>query len=176
MRQDEFDVASRALLAEAARIQTAKRPGYTLGNTDVLHNFKSVADRVGITPAQAWAVYATKHYDAILSGMCRPDLPVAEALLGRFADLVNYAQLGWGLLVERETRQRIPTQLFSFDDCAWLADGPAFGTPDTPEPVAQAPIPSSAAVSGCAPIARSIQDAARGTVREEPSRPHGESG
>jgi len=49
------------------------------------------------------AVYFLKHIDAILAIMTRPDLPVSEAPIGRFADALNYLELGWGLLSERES-------------------------------------------------------------------------
>lgn len=68
-----------------------------MGNQDVLHNFKTVAQRVGVTPGQVWAVYFLKHIDAITSIMCAPDLPVSEAPIGRFADAVNYLKLGYAL-------------------------------------------------------------------------------
>jgi len=100
VNQKTYDDVTRALLDEANGIETAKRPGYTLGHEDVLKNFKAVALRAGITPGQAWAVYFLKHIDAITSVMTRPDLPVAEAPLGRFSDAINYLKLGYALLQE----------------------------------------------------------------------------
>jgi hypothetical protein len=102
MNQSTFDRVADELLREAATIQTAKRPGYTMGNEDVLRNFKQAGERAGVTPEQAWAVYFLKHIDAITSVMTRPDLPVAEAPLGRFSDAINYLQLGYALLKERD--------------------------------------------------------------------------
>jgi hypothetical protein len=92
-----YEAVCAELMAEADGIQTAKRPGYTAGNADVLHNFKSVAARVGITPGQVWCVYFLKHVDAIVSIMAKPDLPVSEAPIGRFSDCINYAKLGYAL-------------------------------------------------------------------------------
>jgi hypothetical protein len=102
VNQKTYEDVTRALLDEANGIETAKRPGYTLGNEDVLKNFKAVAARAGITPEQAWAVYFLKHIDAITAVMTRPDLPVSEAPLGRFSDAINYLKLGWALLQESE--------------------------------------------------------------------------
>lgn len=108
MNAAKFDAACKKLVDEADAIQKAKRPGYTLGNEDVLRNFKATADRAGITPEQAWTIYFLKHIDAITSIMTRPELPVAEAPIGRFADAINYLKLGWGLLEERrETAQAV---------------------------------------------------------------------
>ena len=98
----DYDANALNLLTEAHAIETAKRPGYTVGSADVLRNFKAVADRTGLTPGQVWAVYASKHFDAITSIMARPDLPVSEAPLGRFADAINYLKLGYALFNERD--------------------------------------------------------------------------
>jgi hypothetical protein len=47
----------------------------------------------------------TKHYDAILSALARPELPQAEEIEGRFADLINYAKLGYTLLMAQKELQ-----------------------------------------------------------------------
>jgi hypothetical protein len=103
-----YDATAAALLALAHQIETSKRPGYTAGHDDVLHNFKQVAARSGVTPEQAWAVYFLKHVDAILTIMTQPDLPVSEAPPGRFADGVNYLKLGYALLQERRPPKEVP--------------------------------------------------------------------
>ena len=102
MNQEKYDAICQLLHQERIGIQDSKRPGYTVGNRDVLHNFKSVAERVGISTGQVWAVYALKHVDAIMSIMCHPDLPVSEAPIGRFSDLMNYCELGFGIYVESQ--------------------------------------------------------------------------
>jgi hypothetical protein len=106
VNQKTYEDVTRALLDEANGIETAKRPGYTLGNEDVLKNFKAVAARAGITPEQAWTVYFLKHIDAITAVMTRPELPVSEAPLGRFSDAINYLKLGWALLQENADTTR----------------------------------------------------------------------
>lgn len=100
MTADDYRKASASLLSLAQSIETAKRPAYTIGSSDVLRNFKSVAERAGITPAQAWAVYFLKHVDAITAAANNPNIPQAEELSGRFADALNYLKLGWALFVE----------------------------------------------------------------------------
>lgn len=106
MTTADYDKVGDELIALARAIETAKRPGYTVGSEDVLANFKRVADRAGITVGQAWAVYFLKHIDAITAIMTRPDLPVSEAPPGRFADAVNYLRLGFAILQEREPQHR----------------------------------------------------------------------
>jgi hypothetical protein len=93
----KYDDAVGELMREASRIEAAKRPGYTIGSPDVLHNFKSVAERLGLTAGQTWGVYFLKHVDAITAIMAHPELPVSEAALGRFADAINYLKLGYYL-------------------------------------------------------------------------------
>lgn len=100
MNFPDYDHLSANLLAYAQSIQTAKRPGYTIGSEDVLKNFKRVGDRIGTSAEIAWAVYFLKHVDAITSAMTRPDLPISEELKGRFADAINYLLLGYALYME----------------------------------------------------------------------------
>jgi hypothetical protein len=109
MTADDYTRISAMLLDTAAKIEAAKRPAYTTGNPDVLHNFKSVAARAGITPMQAWAVYFLKHIAAITALAKDPDLPQAEGIEGRFADAINYLKLGYALHTEHaeEGRQNV---------------------------------------------------------------------
>lgn len=106
MNQQTYDSVTAALMQSARDIEHAKRPGYVLGNEDVLANFRRAAERAGVSPGQAWAVLFLKHVDAILAIMTRPDLPMAEAPLGRFADAVNYLRLGFALLEDDATATR----------------------------------------------------------------------
>lgn len=101
MNRRDYEKCADQLFTEAADIEGAKRPGYTLGADDILTNFKVVAARAGVTPGQAWAVYFLKHIDAITAIMTRPDLPVSEAPSGRFADAINYLKLGYALWLEQ---------------------------------------------------------------------------
>jgi hypothetical protein len=93
------------LLSKASSIEDAKRPAYTGGNPDCLHNFKTVAARLGISPLQAWGVYFLKHIDAITSLAKDETLPQAEAIEGRFADAINYLKLGFALFTEGGRQQ-----------------------------------------------------------------------
>lgn len=104
MDRERYEEEREKLMETAHKIEVAKRPAYTGNHEDVLHNFKSVAERSGITPAQAWQVYFLKHVDAICSAAKDPDIPQAEDILGRFADLINYAKLGWCLLLEESEK------------------------------------------------------------------------
>jgi len=100
MNQPDYDAAIAELNQRALDIATAKRPGYTGASTDVLHNFKWVANALGLTPMQVWAVYFLKHVTAITSYAKDPSIPQAEALDGRFCDAKNYLDLGYGIMRE----------------------------------------------------------------------------
>lgn len=102
MQLTEYERVSQKLLKDAQAIEEAKRPAYTLGDVDVLRNFKSVAERVGTTPGVVLSVYMLKHVDAVTAALCRPDLPQAESVESRFADNINYLKLGFALLAEQE--------------------------------------------------------------------------
>jgi len=102
MKLEYYEGLSATLLDAAAEIERAKRPSYTIGSEDVLANFKRVAERVGVTPGQALAVYMLKHVDAVTAALTNPAIPQAEEITGRFADLLNYTKLGYALVKERE--------------------------------------------------------------------------
>jgi hypothetical protein len=102
---ETYDYYAKQLIEKAHQIETAKRPAYTVGSVDVHANFKRTAELAGITPGQVLAVFMTKHYDAILSALARPELPQAEEIEGRFADLINYAKLGYTLLMAQKELQ-----------------------------------------------------------------------
>lgn len=100
MKSDDYLKFKDYLLSLAEKIEESKRPAYTQEHEDVLHNFKSVAERVGITPEQAWGVYFLKHVDALMAAVKNSTTPQAEPLEGRFADAVNYLKLGFPLFFE----------------------------------------------------------------------------
>jgi hypothetical protein len=74
MTQPDYETRVAELLGMAVAIQQAKQPSYTRGSGDVLQNFKSAAQAAGITPEQAWVVFAKKQWDAICALMTQPDL------------------------------------------------------------------------------------------------------
>lgn len=106
MNAEQFDVEVALLHEHAQEIAKAKRPGYTQASPDVLANFKSAAADAGVTPLQAWSILANKHFSAIKTFAKDPNIPQAEAIIGRFCDALNYLALGWGLVREYEAQQR----------------------------------------------------------------------
>lgn len=74
---------------------------------DALANFKRRAIETGVSPLQAWHLYAGKHWDGI-SAFVRSGLEQREPIEGRFDDLLVYLHLGMALL-EEERQQKVST-------------------------------------------------------------------
>ena len=106
MEADRF----RELMEEAhgrvkAMVQT-KGKDYAGAEFDdeILSNFKRHAAELGLEPEQIWAVYASKHWDAILSavrGLGDDGYQPSEPVAGRVLDLVLYLYLFLGLQEDR---------------------------------------------------------------------------
>lgn len=93
MTIEQYDKLRADLAAFRESIVQAKRPEYTEGNVDVLHNFKVVAAELNITPLQVWYVYFRKHI-ASISQFCQNDgRQMSEPIRGRIADAMNYLEL-----------------------------------------------------------------------------------
>lgn len=109
MTQTEFDQTTDGLTRHADSIIDAKRCDYTEQNVDVLHNFKASAVAAGITPLQAWLVHWHKQSSAVSRFIKNPSIPPSEPMLSRFADLRNYLQLGYALMVESVLNKKVPS-------------------------------------------------------------------
>lgn len=92
---DEFVAQERALWG-------TKGDEYTIG-LDRLYNFNSVAEKLGLSPMQVWAVYAAKHFYAILN-YAKTGTEGAEGIESRLADLAVYCKLA--RLLVRQSRGR----------------------------------------------------------------------
>ena len=75
------------------------------GDDDALSNFKQSGQAIGITPEQAWAVFAGKHFSAIQS-YCREGQVHSEPIEGRVRDLILYGYLLLGLIAEKQAVNR----------------------------------------------------------------------
>lgn len=100
MDLERYDNVCAALRNASERIENGKRPAYTGGNRDVLHNFKEAGKKMGITSLQSWGIYFVKHSDAVFSFAKDPKAPQAESIIGRFADATNYLKLGLALAID----------------------------------------------------------------------------
>ena len=103
MNINDYTEATIDLLSLASEIEERKRPSYTNGNADVLHNFKRDAEMAGVTMYQNWLQHFLKQVAAISRWARCPDDEQSEPIEQRFADVVNYCKLGHAL--ERERSQ-----------------------------------------------------------------------
>ena len=102
MNKDKYKEMSEQLDKAAKSIMDAKQPEYTNQSPDVLHNFKTSAEQIGLKPLEVWAVFFHKHVQAILSHAHNPEMHEAEPIESRYADAINYLHLGYALMNERE--------------------------------------------------------------------------
>ena len=73
------------------------------GDDDALANFKRHATELGLTPEQVWSVYASKHWDAVMTYV-REGSVASEPIEGRLHDVILYSFLLLGLVREKAPR------------------------------------------------------------------------
>lgn len=96
----EYEAVEAELLDLAKSIRDRKRPSYTVGDEDVLMNFKRDAKMSGITALQNWHTHFQKQVAAIARWVQTPDAEQSEPIEQRFADLINYCLLGYAAMLE----------------------------------------------------------------------------
>jgi len=106
MNKQDFTRESEGLLNMARNIMADKGPEYTLENEDVLNNFKATAEKLGVDPLVIWYAYFDKQVSSVAAHVGNKNLSKAEPIVSRFADIINYAQLGYALFTERNNEQR----------------------------------------------------------------------
>jgi hypothetical protein len=107
MNQKEYQETREYILNKAQDIMDAKQPEYTNKSIDVLNNFKTTAESIGIKPMEVWAVFFNKHIQAILTHAGNPNMKQAEPIDSRYADAINYLFLGFSLLVDEQNKKDI---------------------------------------------------------------------
>lgn len=105
MKIDEYKKLCEVIEMEEAKVENRKRPSYTAGNEDVLHNFKRDGELAGVDPMQNWLAHFLKQVAAIVSYVRNPDVLPSEPLLSRMVDIRVYAKLGMALA--QDTRNKI---------------------------------------------------------------------
>jgi hypothetical protein len=99
MTRAEFQKLMQSQFDDLLEINTRKGHDYA-GDEDALENFKRHAGNLGLTPEQIWAVYASKHWDSIIT-YCREGVVASEPIEGRIDDALLYLFLLRGLVEER---------------------------------------------------------------------------
>lgn len=101
MDREAFTRLMAAKHEELLRINQTKGVEYA-GEADALDNFKRHAAELGLRPTQVWAVYAAKHWDAIISYVRRGEVLSDEGIEGRIDDAILYLYLLLGLVSEAD--------------------------------------------------------------------------
>ena len=82
----------------------SQKGGEYSGDTDRLQNFRRNAEALGLDYRQIWAVYAAKHWDALMQSIqdlrSETQRPRRESLDGRVDDLLVYLLLFKAMLRE----------------------------------------------------------------------------
>ena len=102
MKSVEFNDLVHKLDLYAQQTMNKKGPEYTVGDEDVLNNFKSTAKKLGVDPLVVWYAYFDKQVSSVAAHASNHDLNKAEPMISRFGDIINYAKLGYALFVERD--------------------------------------------------------------------------
>ena len=101
MKDTEFDILASKLDEYARDTMRKKGPEYTMKDEDVLNNFKSTANKLGVDPLVVWYAYFDKQCSSIAAHVKNEKLQQAEPMISRFGDIINYAKLGYALFYER---------------------------------------------------------------------------
>ena len=97
-----------------------KKGGEYSGDSDRLANFRRNAERLGIDKETVWAVYAAKHWDALMQYIqderAEFERPRMESIDGRIDDLLVYLLLFKAMLVEKRRNVKTMPKIVDEDD------------------------------------------------------------
>lgn len=96
MTHENFKKLLEELDGNASETLAEKNARYS-SSDDALHNFKSGAEIVGGTPAQACWGYLTKHLTALRDMIQRNDFSNRDDFLEKVQDSINYLRFIWAL-------------------------------------------------------------------------------
>lgn len=96
MTHENFKKLLEELDGNASETLAEKNARYSSSN-DALHNFKSGAEIMGGTPAQACWGYLTKHLTALRDMIQRDDFSNRDDFLEKVQDSMNYLRFIWAL-------------------------------------------------------------------------------
>lgn len=96
MTHENFKKLLEELDGNASETLAEKNARYS-SSDDALHNFKSGAEIMGGTPAQACWGYLTKHLTALRDMIQRDDFSNRDDLCEKCQDIINYVRFIWAL-------------------------------------------------------------------------------
>ncbi|MFA5696501.1 MAG: hypothetical protein WC917_03565 [Bacilli bacterium] len=91
MNLDTFLKEHEDLIAKSVDLLKVKNKDYATDG-DPLAGFKKIAKDLGISPFQVWAVFASKHWNA-LTNFAKDGKVESEPIEGRIIDMINYTCL-----------------------------------------------------------------------------------
>jgi hypothetical protein len=102
MDRKEFDILRQELVEEVNKTLSAKGVEYQK-NENVLSNFETNAQDLGLSPFQIWSIYFTKHTKSIINAIKnKPENPsdpkLSEPLEGRIIDAIAYLTLLYAMI------------------------------------------------------------------------------
>jgi hypothetical protein len=104
MNRGDFQTLMEDTFLRLKALNKTKGHDYA-GDKDALANFKSAAQRLGLSSEQVWAVYADKHWSAIMT-FCKEGQVESEPIEGRIDDAILYLFLLKGMVAEKGERAR----------------------------------------------------------------------
>ena len=99
-RQEFTETIVKSTIDKILELNKTKGEEYA-GKSDVCKNFKRQADMLNIEPQLVWAVYANKHWDAIMSHVKNGKI-FSEPIEERINDLILYLLLYKALIKDQE--------------------------------------------------------------------------
>ena len=81
MTSIEFNALVNELDSHAQQTMNKKGPEYTVGDEDVLNNFKSTAKKLGVDPLVVWYAYFDKQCSSIAAHVKDDKLQQAEPMI-----------------------------------------------------------------------------------------------
>ena len=103
MKAEEFETFVKILTEDRQKVAKGKRKDYTKDSPDVLANFKNQAEYLGITEYQSLGVHMEKQISAVFNYIKNDGTFEIEPIIKRIGDSINYLELLWGLIKERES-------------------------------------------------------------------------
>jgi hypothetical protein len=98
MNLDIFLKEHEDLIAKSVDLLKTKNKDYSTDG-DPLAGFKKIAKDLGISPFQVWAVFASKHWNA-LTNFAKDGKVESEPIKGRIIDMINYSCLLHLLIID----------------------------------------------------------------------------
>ena len=109
MTAKEYEQFRDNFLHDTLKLSDEKRIESTEGhqNTNVLWNFESIGNKLGLEPMQVLSVYLNKHLSSLQSYFKDGQEHSTESIEGRVSDIINYLLLFLAMKAKYETKKGI---------------------------------------------------------------------